>query len=224
MPSLNIMLMMVISDLNRRTADGSVKVTSVPEGCSRALHVVRGCLVNSESTVVSERLGDVLASEGKLDPALIEPVANEARKRGTLLGHQLIADGLLTPTALASALDRQARLRLQNAMAASGSVRLMATKAIEPIVRVPLGTAVAVAMRERNKVAPIRDLIAARQTPIALDLNSEVFMRLELGPTELRICRALSSGQTFDEVIAGATSPDSAVRLIGVLVSLGLWS
>ncbi len=225
MPSLNPMVLLVLSDLTRRSADGSFKALSKADGAMRVLHVSRGCLINSESPVVSERLGNMLAAEGRLDPVLIEPVANEARKRGTLLGHQLIADGLLTPTDLASALERQARLRLENAMASSGTVTLVASVGVEPMVRIPLEGAVTAAFRKRINLQAIRDSIAERpKQPLALDLKAEVFTRLELGPSELRVCRELAAGKSLDAVLAGSTSPDSVLRLVGVLVALGLWA
>lgn len=219
------MMLLAVSDLNRRAADGAVTVRARADGASRVLHVARGCLIATESSVVGERLGNMLAAEGRLDPVLIEPVANEARRRGTLLGYQLITDGLMTPTDLASALERQARLRFESALASPGTVSLAAKAIAELVVKIPFGAAVAVAFRARINLRAIQDLIAERPRQVrALDLQEDVFSRLELGPSELRICRALASGQSLEQVISGSPAPDNVVRLVGVLVALGLWA
>ena len=81
------------------------------------------------------------------------------------------------------------------------------------------------AFRTRISVRSIQDLFAERpRQPMPLDLKGEVFSRLELGPSELRICRALAEGQTLEQVLSGSAAPDKVGRLIGVLVALGLWA
>jgi hypothetical protein len=219
------MLLLAIADLNRRSGDGSLTLKARADGAWRVLHVAKSALIATESSVVAERLGNMLAAEGRLDPVLIEPVANEARKRGTLLGHQLVADGLLTPTDLASALERQGRLRMDNALATPGVVGIVPKGKIEPMVRTPLGASVIAAFRSRINLQSIQDLIAERPAqPIALDLQSEVFRNLELGPGELRICRSVAAGQSFDAVLAASPAPDAVIRILGALVALGLWA
>lgn len=225
MPSLNTVLMLVVADLNRRQADATVKVLSLVDGCLRVLHIHHGCLIASHSSAVSERLGNMLVTEGKLDPVLLEPVAQEASRRGTLIGNQLVTDGLLTPAELESAVERQVRLRFENALATSGTVRVDPREELKSAVEIPLGAAVAVALRARIQLEPLRALIADRPTtPIALDLQSPDFNRLELGPSEARICRSLALAKPLDAVLAASPSRDSAERLVGLLVGLGLWA
>lgn len=225
MPSLNSILMLVVSDLNRRQADATVKVLSRADGALRVLHVHHGCLVASHSSAVTERLGNMLVAEGRLDPVLLEPVAQEASRRSTLIGNQLVADGLLTPAELESAIERQVRLRFENALATPGTVRVDPREELTSAVDIPLGAAVAVALRARIKLEPLRALIADRPSkPIPLNLHGAEFSRLELGPSEARICRSLAQSQPLEAVLAASPSRDSAERLVGLLVGLGLWA
>ena len=222
---MNTMMLLAVSDLNRRAANALVSLKARDGDTSRAIWVAKGMIVATESNVVVERLGDMLAAEGRLDPVLIEPVAKEARKRGTLLGNQLVTDGLLSPTDLASALERQARLRFEAALAAPGAVSVVTKAMPDPMVRIPLGSAVTAAFRSRISLPAIQNLIAERQSqPIALDVESDLFLRLEVGPSELRVCRGAAAGQSFEELIASSPAPESATRMIGVLVALGLWA
>lgn len=219
------MLLLVVADLNRRTADALVTVKSGNGTLKRALHVSQGCLVSADSNLKAERLGDMLAGEGRLDPVLIEPVANEARRRGTLLGDQLVEDGLLTSPDLVAALERQARLRLHSALACSGCVSIGRSTSPQGVTRLPLGAAVTVAFRDGIGLEAIKALVADRPTPgRRLDLEDEAFKRLELGPTGLKICQALAGGQPLEAIVNGSTAPEGVQRMAGVLVALGLWA
>lgn len=220
---INTMVMLVLADLNRRAADASVIVRA--DDAERTLHIEKGKLVFANSNVRPERLGDMLAREGRLDPVLIEPVAAEARRRGTLLGDQLIADGLLTPTELASALERQVVMRFDAAVAMPGEVTLAARGPGAPSVRLELGNAVMALFRERLALEPIESLLADRDRgSVALDLDSEPFKRLQLVPVELRTARRLAAGETLDDILGATGSPEQVLRLAGALAGLGLWA
>lgn len=225
MGALNVMLLWVLADLARRSQAATVRVRSERDGTMRAVHVSQGFVVAADSTVQAERLGDLLAAEGRLDPVLIEPVALEASRRQTLLGDQLVADGLLSAADLASALERQVELRFTNAVCTPGVVTVGPKSEARPVARVPLAAGVLALFQLRVSMEEVRALLTERSpTPITLDLESEAFARLGLSPADLRTCRALASGTPLDTVVKEASPPDSALRLAAALTGLGLWA
>lgn len=143
--ALNRILVWVLMDLERREASASVTVQSGK--AKRVVLVQRGQLIGAESNLKTERIGDMLVSEGLLDPALLEPVAAEAARRKTLLGEQLVADGLLSASDLVAALDRQVTFRLGAALAMRGVVTVEAAQPRQPSLQLPLTVAVAAAFR-----------------------------------------------------------------------------
>jgi hypothetical protein len=222
MARLNSVLMLVLADLERRAGSAHVVVTAGSD--RRALHVASGELVRVDSNVVAERLGDMLAAEGRLDPVLIEPVANEAKKQGHLIGDQLVADGLLEPAELTAALERQVELRFASALFASGNVVVDAAREMPMMVSVPLGAAMMSAFRARVPLEAIEFHLADpdRET-VALDLKSPAMTRLELGPAQLKVCNRLASGDTIDAMVATGIPREPALRLAGALNALRLW-
>ena len=58
-----------VAELHRSSGDATVTIEDAPK--RRAIHVAHGHLVAVDSNLKSERLGDLLASEGRLDAALI---------------------------------------------------------------------------------------------------------------------------------------------------------
>jgi hypothetical protein len=94
---------LVLLDLDRRKGSATVVVSA--SHARRAVLVSNGQLVGCESNIKSERVGDMLVSEGLLDAVLLEPVAAEAAKKGVRLGDQMVADGLLNSEELHRALE-----------------------------------------------------------------------------------------------------------------------
>jgi hypothetical protein len=222
MARLNSVLMLVLADLERRAGSALISVTSGND--RRALHVTTGELVRVDSNVKAERLGDMLAAEGRLDPVLIEPVAAEAAKQGHLIGDQLVADGLLEPAELTAALDRQVELRFASALTASGNVALDGPSEKPMMVNIPLGAAMMAAFRSRVPLEAIEfHLEDPDREPVALDLQSPAVTRLELGPAQLKVCNRLAAGESLAQMVEGGIPRDPAYRLAGALNALRLW-
>lgn len=222
MPTLNFILMLVLADLERRAADGVVVVQSGK--VKRAVHVAQGHVIFVDSNLKAERLGDMLASEGHLDPVLIEPVATEAAKHGKLLGDQLVIDGLLSQSDLDAALERQVYFRLGAAMAMRGAVSVEPRRAVKPVLRVPLSAATATAFRKWVPMDAIEGHLAGPdREPLKLDTTSPVFARLELGPAELRFSGRLANGESLADLLASGAPREPVMRLAGALNAVGLW-
>lgn len=215
------MLMLVLSDLHRRA--GSATVTVRAGASERKLYIGQGHLLSADSDVVAERLGNMLATEGKLDPDLIEPVAAEARRRGTLLGSQLIADGLLTPAEVAAALERQVRFRFEFAVGTPGVVSVEELKPVPKIVKTPLGVALVALFRERLALEAVVALVSNRDRQL-VQFNVQSVKELQLRPAELLICKRLAAGESFETVLEGAIAPEHVTRTVAILVALGLWA
>lgn len=222
MTTLNVILQMVLADLERR---GQSALVVVQRGeVRRAVHVADGQLLAVESNLKAERLGDMLAGEGLLDPVLIEPVAAEAAKHGKLLGDQLVIDGLLTPSDLAAALERQVFFRLGAALSMRGVVRIEPAKTILPVLRVPLSSGLLTAFRHWVSLPAIENHLEDDERPRhALDITTSAFQRLELGPAELRFSRRLAAGETLQAVLDSGAPREPVLRLAGALSAVGLW-
>lgn len=222
--ALNRILLMVLMDLERRGASGSVAVHA-GKG-KRVVHIHEGHLVGAESNHKTERIGDMLVSEGLLDPVLLEPVAAEATRRKALLGEQLVTDGLLSSADLMAALDRQVIFRLGAALAMRGLVSVDLPKLLQPSLQVPLTAAVASAFRSWVPLAAIEDELAnpaEDEEPRPLDDSSAAFAMLELGPAELRLTRRLAKGERLDELLASGAPREPVLRLAGALRAIGMW-
>jgi hypothetical protein len=222
--ALNRIFLWTLMDLERQQASACVSVTSGK--ARRVVHVMRGQLVGAESNLKTERLGDMLVSEGLLDPILLEPVAAEAARRKTLLGEQLVNDGLMTPSDLLAALDRQVSFRMGAALSMRGTVQVEASKGLQPSVQVPLTVAVAGAFRQWVPLAAIENDLMFREddeVAIALDDKSPTLASLELGPAELRLTRRLSAGEKLEAILASGQPREPVLRLAGALRAVNLW-
>lgn len=210
-------------DLERQEA--SACVTVVSGKARRLVDVRRGQLVGAESNLKTERLGDMLVTEGLLDPVLLEPVAAEAARRKTLLGEQLVSDGLLSSSDLLAALDRQVPFRLGAALSMRGVVTVEPSRGLQPSVQVPLTVAVATAIRSWVPLAAIESDLLLRdeqEPPKPLDDTDPALALLELGPAELRITRRMAKGEGLDSILAGSPR-EPVLRLAGALRAIGLW-
>lgn len=211
-------------DLERREASACVAVQAGK--ARRLVHIQQGHLVGAESNLKTERIGDMLVSEGLLDPLLLEPVAAEANRRKTLLGEQLVSDGLISSADLMAALDRQVTFRLGAALSMRGMVTVDVPRPLQPSLQVPLTTAVATAFRSWVPLAVIEDDLAnpaEDEEPRALDDHSPAFALLELGPAELRLTRRLAKGERLDELLSSGAPREPVLRLAGALRAVGLW-
>ncbi len=222
--ALNRILLLVLMDLERRGASGCIAVQA-GKG-KRLVHIHEGHLVGAESNHKTERIGDMLVSEGLLDPVLLEPVAAEAARRKALLGEQLVSDGLMSAADLVAALDRQVLFRLGAALAMRGLVTVDVPKPLQPSLQVPLTAAIARAFRSWVPLGAIEDDLAnpaEDEEPQALDDGSPAFAMLELGPAELRLTRRLAMGERLDQLLASGAPREPVLRLAGALRAIGLW-
>jgi hypothetical protein len=223
--ALNRILLWVLMDLERREASACVVCTAGK--AKRLMQVQRGQLISAESNLKHERIGDMLVSEGLLDPVLLEPVAAEAARRKTLLGAQLVTDGLLSAADLQSALDRQVTFRLGGALSMRGLVTIEPARPATSALDVPMLVAVATAFRSWVPLAAIEaDLMASAEDdeePMVLDDSTLAFSMLELGPAELRLAKKLAKGERLEDLLSSGAPREPVIRLVGALRAVGLW-
>ncbi len=214
---------MVIGDLARTSGSGSVTVRAAE--LSRVLHVSRGSLVGADSSVAAERLGSLLAAEGRLDPALIEPIAAAAKSRNVLLGEQLVADGLMSATEISIAMERQCRMRFQLTLATPGSVKVDPLAPGQRLSQFQLGSTLVELFRTQFDLEVLGEVLMHRENqPQTLDPADPLFQKLQLLPGELRIVKRMIAGDSLDDLFEGTGSPEQVMRLAAALVVLGLWA
>ena len=222
--ALNRILLWVLMDLERRATSACVTVWAGK--AKRVVHVQRGHLVGAESNLKPERLGDMLVSEGRLDPALLEPIAAEAARTKKLLGEQLVSDGLIPEGELLAALDRQVILRFGAALSMRGLVNVDPPRLLQPLLHLPMTVAVATAFRAAVPLAAIQgdlELPEDDHGPMLLDETGPALALLELGPAELRLVKRLASGERLDALLASGAPREPVLRLAGALRAVGLW-
>jgi hypothetical protein len=220
--ALNRILLFSLLDLDRRRESALVAVQSGQ--ARRVVHVAGGQLVGSESNLKSERVGDMLVSEGLLDPVLLEPVATEAARKKVRLGDQMVLDGLLTAEELARALERQAVTRMGAALSMRGLVTLEPPRTFSRTADIPLRLALVAAFRKGVPLAAIEDqLRQPADGPAQLAGDAEqVLTALELGPAELRIARRLVAGESANVIILSGAPREPVLRLAGALRAIDL--
>ena len=220
--ALNRTLLFSLLDLDRRRESALVTVQSGQ--ARRVVHVASGQLVGAESNLKSERVGDLLVSEGLLDPVLLEPVATEAARKKVRLGDQMVLDGLLTADELDRALERQAVTRMGAALAMRGVVTLEPPRASTKTSDISLRLALVAAFRKGVPLAAIEDqLRQPADGPARLAGDAEqVLSALELGPAELRIARRLVAGESADVIILSGAPGEPVLRLAGALRAIEL--
>ncbi len=223
--ALNRILLWVLMDTERRGASATIVVSSGM--ARRALLVEKGELFAAESNLKAERIGDMLVAEGLLDPVLLEPVAAEAARQHTLLGTQLVKDGLMSIEDLQAALDRQVTYRLGAALSMRGQVTIEPSRLAVTNLRIPMTVAVTTAFRNWVPLAAIEtDLMVSAEDdeePMLLDDQSPKFAMIELGPAELRLAKKLTRGERMDDLIASGAPREPVLRLLGALRAVGLW-
>jgi hypothetical protein len=217
---VNFELLRVLGTLCRSRDQAAV---SVDNGrVRRTLHVAHGELIAAESSVMTERLGGLLAAEGKLDVELVTPLVQAARAANRFFGDELIAQGLLTPADVARAVERQTHARFDRALQMAGAIAAARPLRVRPTYRAPLASVVVAAFRSRLPVATAFSLVAGLSPEHsrlrADDLNVE---ELRLTLPELRCWRRLASGQDAAAVLDRTSDGEVPVRLIAALIALG---
>lgn len=224
--ALNRILLWLLMDLERREASACVTIQAGK--AKRVVQVQRGQLVGAESNLKTERIGDMLVSEGLLDAVLLEPVAAEATRRKTLLGEQLVADGLMSSADLLAALDRQVTFRMAAALSMRGIVTSDPPRSLQPSMQIPLTMAVATAFRQWVPLAAIEaELLTSAEDddeePMVLDDTTPAFASLELGPAELRLAKRLTKGERLGDLLESGAPREPVLRLVGALRATGMW-
>jgi hypothetical protein len=220
--ALNRILLFSLRDLERRQE--SARVTVQSGQARRIVHVEAGHLVGAESNLKSERVGDMLISEGLLDPVLLEPVAAEAARKKVRLGDQMVADGLLTAEELTRALERQVVSRMGAALSMRGLVSIEAAGTFQKTGDIPLRLALVAAFRKGVPLGAIEDQLRQPPdgpTPDAHDAEA-LLAALELGPAELRFARRLLAGEAAEVVVASGAPREPVLRLAGALRAIDL--
>jgi hypothetical protein len=208
---------LVLLDLDRRKGSATVVVSA--SHARRAVLVSNGQLVGCESNINSERVGDMLVSEGLLDAVLLEPVAAEAAKKGVRLGDQMVADGLLNSEELHRALERQVVMRMSASLSMRGVVSVEPVKPTLGTADVPLRVAVVWAFRKGVPLPAIEAQLLANEDvapPQAEELEA-LLGALELGPAEVRIARRIVGGEALDTIIGSGAPREPVFRLAGAL-------
>jgi hypothetical protein len=83
MPEMvNIELLRVLGGCIASRSEATIVVAF--EEVRRSLHIARSELLAVDSNFGPDRLGEILVAEGKLDPALVSPMAAEASRQGRL--------------------------------------------------------------------------------------------------------------------------------------------
>ena len=220
MAVVNFELLRVLATLCRTREQASV---SVDNGrAKRTLHVARGELLAVDSSVATERLGVQLAAEGKLDVELVVPLVNAARAANRFFGDELVAQGLLSHTDVARAVERQTHARFDRALQMGGAIGAMRSPWIRPTYRAPLASVVVAAFRSRlplgTATALVADVSPEHSRLRAEDLDVE---ELRLTAPELRCWHRLASGQDAAAILDRASDGEVPVRLIAALIALG---
>ncbi|MBS2029507.1 MAG: hypothetical protein JST54_16515 [Deltaproteobacteria bacterium] len=194
-------------------------------GSKRELWVKSGSLVGTRSEFTEDRLGDLLAARGKLDPDLVGSIGAVAKASHVKLGELLILEELITAPDLAAALDEQVRVVFARALSTPGPVAVAeaGSAATEHTVRFPIAETMLAAFRLDVPLevasgfvhAMLEKVVKLRATTAQLDA-------LKLRPAELRLVRQLGTGATGLATTDLPARTEQEIRLLGALLSLGL--
>lgn len=220
MAVVNAQLLRVLATLWRTREQASVIVDS--GRVKRTLHLAGGELISVDSTVTTERLGVQLAAEGRLDVELVVPLVRAARAANRFFGDELVAQGLLTVSDVARAVERQTLSRFDRALQMSGAISALHDKRVRPTYRAPLAAVVVSAFRSRLPLAIASAMVAGLNPEHARLRGSEINPdELRLTVPEARCWRRLASGQDAAAVLDRANDGEVPVRLIAALIALG---
>lgn len=223
--ALNRILVLALMDLDRRAKSACVTVHAGK--ARRIVHVQQGHIVGADSNLKSERIGEMLAREGRLDAALVEPTAAEALRARVRVGEVLVRDGLLSADELAGALEKQVSFRLGATLTMRGLITIDAPRPVKPTLELRLNTALTAAFRTSVPLAAIEDhlkLVAElHEAPQNIPEDvAQVLANLELGPAELKISQRLVAGEALDDLLASGMPREPVLRLAGALHVVGL--
>lgn len=220
MSFLNGPLLKQLANIRATNGDAELAIGEPP--LKRVLFIRRGELLGGVSDYPDERVGALIAAEGKVDPALIDAIAKAAAAQGRMLGDALIGEGLLTPTDLAAVLERQSVLRFERALTMDGRVRSLKLGTVRGVIRKPVGALLVAFFRDRLSPEVVETLaMFLPRSAFKLQGQDQEFSTLGLSPAELRVQRRLAQGESLLQMTEGPQG-DQALRLVLALTSLGL--
>ncbi len=202
-------LVRLLGELCRTRGSGVVVVRDA--GVERALFVTRGQLLAATSNAAAERLGPFLVAEKLVSAWKIETLAKRAREEGRRLGDQLVFEGMLTPTQLAMALERQALTVFRNALPVREAAELRPPAPVNAVMHQAIGALVLDAFREG--LGPKPEGLPGG----TLALEDELVAELGLRPAEARTVRRLRA----EKPEAVARSGVLAERVVQAFAALG---
>ncbi|MBS2028141.1 MAG: hypothetical protein JST54_09580 [Deltaproteobacteria bacterium] len=194
-------------------------------GARRELWVRSGSLVGTRSEFVEDRLGDLLAARGKLDPDLVGSIGAVARASHLKLGELLILEELITASELATALDEQVRVVFARALSTPGPVAVSdaGSAATEHTVRFSIGETMLAAFRLDVPLEVVSGFVHAMlDESVKLHATAAQLDALKLRPAELRLVRQLGTGASGLASTDLPARTEQEIRLLGALVALGL--
>lgn len=190
---------------------------------TRLVSVSRGQIVTVDSNIPGERLGEFLVAQNRVDAALVDVLVAEARKAGRLLGEQLVADGLLSPTEVAELLEAQARERFARMLVMPAELRISENAPARAMLRWPIGATLVEAFRQRlPQEAITRTVTSLLEARLLVDSGDERLTSLQLLPAELRAVRRLATGEAPADLLRTAAPPAPLERLFCALAALEL--
>jgi len=207
---------------------GSGRVIVSVGDAQRTAHVVRGHFVHATSNLPTDRIGDLLVEERRLDPDLLEPIAAEAERLGLLFGDLLIIDGLLTPVELAEFLERQALARFERMMLMKGAVRVEGAAPGRPTTRRSVAELVTGLFREKLPFEAAESLALERlRNPGSTLPRMKRLRDANLHDAERALCKQLDGGMSFQKVFDGLDPAvegfQRGVRFLAALEALGVF-
>jgi hypothetical protein len=201
---------------------GNAIVSIRHDGCERSLWISRGCVVAATSNIRSESLGAILASEGKMDSDLVDPIAREASRLGRSVGDQLVIDHVVTPTEVAEALELQVTRRFAGAAIMNGSVSV--TAQVDPMLEVTrqkLGNLTLELFRTHLALLHSQALvktIGAGKTWMWID--PALLEEAQLRPWESRLVRRAKEPFAATDVLREAGNTEAATRFLAAMIAL----
>lgn len=214
--ALNLQVLRAVVQAYRSRAAMAIEVSQGP--ARRLLFADAGQLTGAGSNLPEDRLGQLLVAEGRLDPALLDPLEQAARADRRLFGNQLLQDGLLRPDELAAALERQAVLRFERALTMPGPVVTEARPAPTAALHAPLAALVLDFFRKAE--VPVVESVASRipWDAVKLAVHPDDLGELKLKPPELRVARAIAGGRAYElQPVEPGGVPQRAVAGLGAL-------
>jgi hypothetical protein len=177
----------LLGALYREGVSGTLELTEEKgptAGRIHALHLVRGEIVQVDSTATAARLGELLAEQGWLASNALDALVEQAKRSNLPLGQRLVQAGLLPDDAVLKALRAQIQRRLEAVFHledARVTFRLVQQRRRELDVKKPLGPDEYLVGRPRARDRAYSTTATAANVPADAVRRRDLLM-LGLGP------------------------------------------